>query len=135
MHTSINRYAYINRTRILLERSAQYSGHDCIALQFQAHKDCPPPSHSSIRTSYLTQDGRGGQAEPRGHNWGCIWGGRYCEDHLHFSMCVFTDRNTISCSIWRVLTANLGLKCNLWGSQRTQPPQRISTQKPWTLFG
>lgn len=34
-----------------------------------------------------------------------------------------------------LLTANLGLKCNLWGSQRAQPPQSISTQKPWTLFG
>lgn len=66
------------------------------------------PSLSSIKTYDLTQDGRGGQAEPRGHNRGCIWGVRYWEGHLHFSLCVFSDSDTISCSVWRAFDCELG---------------------------
>ncbi len=68
----------------------------------------PSPSLSSIKTSYLTQDGRGGQAEPRGHNRGCIWGVRYWEGHLHFSLRIFTDSDTISCSVWRAFDCEPG---------------------------
>lgn len=75
-----------------------------IVSQLPAHTSThtyPTPSLSSIKTSHLTQDGRGGQAEPRGHNRGCIWGVRYWEGHLYFSLRIFTDSDTISCSIWR----------------------------------
>lgn len=91
-----NYYADINMACFLLRMSL----HSFTASCRHTHTYIPLPFLFSIKTSRLTQDGRGGQAEPRGQNWGCIWGVRYWEGHLHFSLCVFTDSDTISCSVW-----------------------------------
>lgn len=55
---------------------------------------------------------------------------------IYISLCAFSLTATqFPVPSGELLTASQGLECNLWSSQRAQPPQSISPPKPWTLLG
>lgn len=66
----------------------------------------------------MTQDGRGGQAEPRGRSR-VADEASLTERTIYISPCTFSLTATqFPVPSGELLTVTPGLKCNLWGSQR-----------------